>query len=62
MGCRAGLWNMDISKVTLGLQLTNGAPSHPEGALRAMFIRHGQYVGSRNGSAWHTIDHSESYK
>lgn len=44
MGCRAGLWNMDISKVSLGLLLTNGSHSHPEGALRAMFIRHGQYV------------------
>lgn len=44
MGCRAGLWNMDISKVTLGLLLSNGSQSHPEGALRAMFIRHGQYV------------------
>lgn len=44
MGCRAGLWNMDISKVSLGLLLTNGSQSHPEGALRALFIRHGQYV------------------
>ena len=44
MGCRAGLWNMDISKVTIGLLLTNGSQSHPEGALRAMFIRHGQYA------------------
>lgn len=44
IGCRAGLWNMDISKVSLGLLLTNGSQSHPEGALRALFIRHGQYV------------------
>lgn len=44
MGCRAGLWNMDISKVTLGLLMTSGSLSHPEGALRALFIRHGQYV------------------
>lgn len=43
MGCRAGLWNMDESKVTLGLMLTNGSPSHPEGTLRALFIRHGKY-------------------
>lgn len=44
MGCRAGLWNMDISKVTIGLLLTNGSQSHPEGALRTIFIRHGQYI------------------
>lgn len=44
MGCRAGLWNIDISRVTLGLLLTNGSQSHPEGALRALFIRHGQYI------------------
>lgn len=43
MGCRAGLWNMDISKVSLGLLLTNGSQSHPDGALRSLFIRHGQY-------------------
>lgn len=45
MGCRAGLWNMTaIEKVAMGLLLTDGSPSHPEGALRAMFIRHGRYV------------------
>ncbi|MGM9817313.1 MAG: hypothetical protein ACI304_09715 [Lepagella sp.] len=44
MGCRAGLWNMDISRVTLGLLLTNGSQSHPEGALRAMFINQGKYI------------------
>ena len=45
MGCRAGLWNMhSIEKVTLGLMLTNGSPSHPEGTLRALFIRHGRYA------------------
>ena len=43
MGCRAGLWNMDESKITVGLILTNGSPTHPEGALRALFIRHGKY-------------------
>lgn len=43
MGCRAGLWNMDESKLTVGLILTNGSPTHPEGALRALFIRHGKY-------------------
>lgn len=45
MGCRAGLWNMhSIEKVALGLMLTNGSPSHPEGTLRALFIRHGRYA------------------
>jgi len=44
MGVRAGLWNMDESKVALGLLLTNGSPSHPDGTLRALFIRHGKYV------------------
>jgi hypothetical protein len=44
MGVRAGLWNMDESKVALGLMMTNGSPSHPEGLLRALFIRHGKYV------------------
>lgn len=41
MGCRAGLWNMNtIDKVVMGLILTDGSPSHPEGTLRALFIRH----------------------
>lgn len=45
MGCRAGLWNMAaIDRVALGLLLTNGSEEHPEGALRALFIRHGKYV------------------
>ncbi len=44
MGCRAGLWNMDDSKVCLGLAMTDGSPSHPEGCLRVMFIRNGKYV------------------
>lgn len=45
MGCRAGLWNMGaIERVALGLLLTEGSRSHPEGALRALFIRHGRYV------------------
>lgn len=45
MGCRAGLWNMQaIERVTLGLLLTSGSQSHPEGTLRALFIRHGKYV------------------
>lgn len=44
MGIRAGLWNMDESKIAVGLLLTNGSPSHPEGTLRALFIRRGKYV------------------
>ena len=41
MGCRAGLWNMDDSKIRVGLFLANGSPTHPEGALRALFVGHG---------------------
>lgn len=44
MGCRAGLWNMDASKVCLGLAMTNGSPTHPDGSLRVLFIQHGKYV------------------
>lgn len=45
MGCRAGLWNMNaIDKVVMGLILTDRSPSHPEGTLRALFIRHGKYI------------------
>lgn len=44
MGCRAGLWNMDDSKVCQGLILTDGSPSHPEGTLRVLFIRRGKYI------------------
>lgn len=45
MGCRAGLWNMNaIDKVVMGLILTDGSPSHPEGTLRALFIRYGKYI------------------
>lgn len=33
-----------IDKVVMGLILTNGSASHPEGTLRALFIRHGKYV------------------
>lgn len=44
MGVRAGLWNMDATKITVGLLMTDGSPTHPEGALRALFIRHGKYV------------------
>lgn len=41
MGSRAGLWNMDDSKIRVGLILTDGSPTHPEGALRALFVRQG---------------------
>lgn len=44
MGCRAGLWNMDDSKICQGLILTDGSPSHPEGTLRVLFIRRGKYI------------------
>ena len=43
MGVRAGLWNMDVSKVTMGLIATSGSQTHPEGTLRALFIRYGKY-------------------
>ena len=43
MGCRAGLWGMDDSMIRVGLILTNGSLTHPEGALRALFVRHGMY-------------------
>lgn len=45
MGCRAGLWNMQaIDQVIGGLLPTQGGLSHPDGCLRALFIRHGRYV------------------
>ena len=45
MGCRAGLWNMNaIDKVVMGLILTDGSPSHPEGTLRALFLQDGKYI------------------
>ena len=52
MGCRAGLWNMDDSKITVGLILTDGSPTHPEGVIRALFIRQGKYkaIEMRNKS------------
>ena len=43
MGCRAGLWGMDDSKIRVGLILTSASPTHPEGTLRALFVRHGMY-------------------
>lgn len=44
MGCRAGLWNMDESKIVVGLILTKGSPTHPVGAIRAMFVNYGKYI------------------
>lgn len=44
MGCRAGLWQMDDAKVCLGLAMTNGSASHPEGCIRVLFIRRGKYI------------------
>ena len=32
-----------MSKVALGLTMTSGSPTHPEGTLRALFIRYGKY-------------------
>lgn len=29
--------------IEVGLILTNASPTHPEGALRALFVRHGMY-------------------
>ncbi len=53
MGCRAGLGKMStIDKLSLGVILTDGSQSHPDGTLRALFIRHGRYVVAdmlRNG-------------
>lgn len=43
MGVRSGLWNMDVSKITMGLIKTSGSTTHPEGTLRALFIRYGKY-------------------
>ena len=34
---------MDDSKIRVGLILTNASPTHPEGTLRALFVRHGMY-------------------
>lgn len=47
MGIRAGLWSIDCGLPMIGLFLTQGSPTHPEGMLRAMFIRHGKYLAQR---------------
>lgn len=43
IGCRAGLWGMDDSKIRVGLILTNGSQTHPEGTIRALFVSHGMH-------------------
>ena len=47
MGIRAGLWSIDFGLPMIGLFLTQGSPTHPEGMLRGMFIRHGKYLAQR---------------
>ena len=44
MGVRAGLANMDESRIAAGLLITGGCQTHPEGRLRVLFIRHGKYI------------------
>ena len=47
MGIRAGLWSIDCGLPMIGLFLTPGSPTHPEGMVRGMFIRHGNYLAQR---------------
>lgn len=47
MGIRAGLWSIDCGLPMIGLFLTQGSPTHPEGMIRGMFIRHGNYLAQR---------------
>ena len=47
MGIRAGLWSIDFGLPMIGLFLTQGSPTHPEGMVRGMFIRHGKYLAQR---------------
>ena len=47
LGIRAGLWLMDCDLTMIGLFLTSGSPTHPEGMIRGMFIRHGKYLAQR---------------
>ena len=52
MGVRAGLRNLaDIESVAIGLYHTCASPTHPEGALRTLFVRHGKYAGLELKSA-----------
>lgn len=47
MGIRAGLWSIDFGLPMIGLFLTQDSPTHPEGMVRGMFIRHGKYLAQR---------------
>ena len=47
MGIHAGLWSIDFGLPMIGLFLTQGSPTHPEGMVRGMFIRHGKYLAQR---------------
>lgn len=47
MGIRAGLWSIDCGLPMIGLFLTPGSHTHPEGIIRGMFIRHGNYLAQR---------------
>ena len=47
MGIRAGLWSIDFGLPMIGLFLTQGSSTHPEGMVRGMFIRHGKYLAQR---------------
>ena len=47
MGIRAGLWSIDFGLPMIGLFLTQGSPTHPEGMVRGMFIRNGKYLAQR---------------
>ena len=38
MGIRAGLWSIDCGLPMIGLFLTQGSPTHPEGMIRGMFV------------------------
>ena len=43
MGCRAGLHNMNNSKILVSLFLTPGSYSHPDGMIRALFVRDAKF-------------------
>jgi len=44
MGVRAGIWKMDdISMISVGLCCVPASPTHPEGTIRALFVRYGKY-------------------
>ena len=43
MGCRAGLHNMNNSKILVSMFLTPGSYSHPDGMIRALFVRDAKF-------------------